>query len=90
MLRDETLEKVREVESLVEGGSTLKDALKKTQTATNTYYKGKKILKKLARKPYKKPKPYMQTIEVAPVAPQKLVALIGDAAQIRAFIGAMP
>jgi hypothetical protein len=89
MLREETLDKVRDAEASIENGATMKDALKAHKLSSNSYYKGKELLKKKTRKPYTRSKPYMQTIEVAPPAPQKLVALIGDAAQIRAFIGGL-
>jgi hypothetical protein len=91
MLREETLEKVRDAEVAIEGGLTMKEALKAHKLSSNSYYEGKKLLKKKTRKPYtKKHKPFVQTFEAqpAPVA-QKVVAIIGTADQVRAFIGGM-
>lgn len=88
-MKDGTLEKIKEVKTLIAGGMKLKDALKQTHTSHNSWYAYKD-----KRGPNKKPKqvaiaePHVVEVPITAMHQnRKVVAIVGDPKAVMSFIG---
>ncbi len=72
-MREETLERVKEAMARVEKGELAKNVIKEMGMSTATYFSGKKVLQKGARK---KPGPKPKYIDIEPVRAKPKVAVI--------------
>lgn len=86
-MTESTEKKMQEATALIKGGMTMTDAVKKAGISTATYYTHMKKTKK--RKKYTRKTNLLDVPAATTKTIGKLMLLIGDADEIRSFMGAL-